>query len=419
MEALKASNVRPPPPPPPTPECSEEIIIQTILNHKDVNLDALNMLHDIIPPDISKEEEDAAIKIQSLIRGVNARKDVEALKAAAAQICDKYVTITNETVLDVEKNENDIKVLDNYKDALLASLYSQVEFLRNEIEEKNLLIRKLIINDQQSSIYSEKDSLQLTSEYIITSEYDGDKDVDNAGTALLTQPEIEIELQQRINIEKQLTNVRTMKHKEFTRFTQNHDDLNTSRHAPIDRGFKPSVLIKDGVEDVEHNNHLWPQNTCLIVGDSILNNLDETKLNKKNKVVKVRAFPGSSIGDMFSYIQPLIRKKTAYIILHVGTNDAPHKSADAILDELLRLKSYILKHLPNCKIALSQPTIRNDNSRAKDTIRNLINKLDLLNIQTIDNRNIELEQLGRRGLHLNKWGTSKLAMNYISFLRGF
>ena len=41
---------------------------------------------------------------------------------------------------------------ESYKDALLASLYSQVEFLRNELEEKNLLIRTLII--KESDVYN-------------------------------------------------------------------------------------------------------------------------------------------------------------------------------------------------------------------------------------------------------------------------
>ena len=136
-----------------------------------------------------------------------------------------------------------------------------------------------------------------------------------------------------------------------------------------------------------HKDHVWPPNTCLIVGDSILNNLDESKLTKRNRVVKVKAFPGSNIGDMYSYIVPF-RKQPTYIILLVGTNDSTHKSADVILDELLQLKTLISKQLPSCKNILSLPTIRNDNSKAKETIRNLINKLDLMDIQKIDNRNI-------------------------------
>ena len=102
------------------------------------------------------------------------------------------------------------------------------------------------------------------------------------------------------------------------------------------------VSIPDSIN--EHNtqkDHYWPPNTCLVVGDSILNNLDEFKLTKKNKVVKVRAFPGSPIVDMHSYILLLIRKQSTY----VGTNGAHDKTADAILDELLQLKSFTTNQL--------------------------------------------------------------------------
>ena len=43
----------------------------------------------------------------------------------------------------------------DFKDALLASLYSQVEFLRGELEEKNLLIRTLIIKESEVYNYPE------------------------------------------------------------------------------------------------------------------------------------------------------------------------------------------------------------------------------------------------------------------------
>ena len=150
------------------------------------------MLDDIIPPEINKELEDAAI-----IKNTSQNNIIgeEALNTINSK--DKSVTITNETVLDID-------VLNNYKDALLASLYSQMEFLKNEIEEKNLLIRKLIINDQHSSAHSKNDIPEKDT----TSEYDGDNDVDNVNSiSVLTQSEIEIELQQRLNIENQLTDV--------------------------------------------------------------------------------------------------------------------------------------------------------------------------------------------------------------------
>ena len=52
----------------------------------------------------------------------------------------------------IEQNTVFEKTLDaatNFKDALLATLYVQVEFLKTELEEKNLLIRTLIIKDSE------------------------------------------------------------------------------------------------------------------------------------------------------------------------------------------------------------------------------------------------------------------------------
>ena len=134
-------------------------------------------------------------------------------------------------------------------------------------------------------------------------------------------------------------------------------------------------------------------------------------------VVKVRAFSGSNINDMYSYIKPLLRKNPCHIILHIGSNDTPFKSADEIVDGILELKLFISNKLPDCDVIISQPTTRNDIMRAKLTTREIINKLNLLEMPMIDNSNIELEQLGKKGLHLNKWGSSKLALNFISHIR--
>ena len=188
---------------------------------------------------------------------------------------------------------------------------------------------------------------------------------------------------------------------------KDNGDLRTMKEKLVDlAGYKsPYVTVRD--KRKMHNNskciinHVWPENTCLIVGDSILNNLKESKLTEKNRVVKVRAFPGSNIQDMFSYIVPLLRKRPSYLILHIGTNDAAYKPVDDILNELIKLKTFISEQLPTCKIVISQPTTRNDNLKAKVTINHLINKLDILGIPTIDNSNIGLEQLGKRGIHLN------------------
>ena len=45
----------------------------------------------------------------------------------------KNINITNDTELDVINSNIDMS---DFKDSLLASLYSQIEFLRHELEDK-------------------------------------------------------------------------------------------------------------------------------------------------------------------------------------------------------------------------------------------------------------------------------------------
>ena len=54
---------------------------------------------------------------------------------------------------------------------------------------------------------------------------------------------------------------------------------------------------------------LWPKDTILITGDSILNGLEENRMRNIGKhTVKIRAFPGANVLDMYSYITPLLKK---------------------------------------------------------------------------------------------------------------
>ena len=67
------------------------------------------------------------------------------------------IIINSDTELEIintpirEKISTPIDTTD-FKDALLASLYTQVEFLKNQIEEKDLLIRTLVI--KENDIYT-------------------------------------------------------------------------------------------------------------------------------------------------------------------------------------------------------------------------------------------------------------------------
>ena len=82
-------------------------------------------------------------------------------------------------------------------------------------------------------------------------------------------------------------------------------------------------------------NHPWKKGTTLIIGDSILSGLREFKMSKR-KTIKVRTFPGATIGDMKFFVVPHLRKNPDKIVLHVGTNDAPHATPKEMLNAIKR-----------------------------------------------------------------------------------
>ena len=78
----------------------------------------------------------------------------------------------------------------------------------------------------------------------------------------------------------------------------------------------------------------WRKGTCLFTGDSMLGNVDKTRMSRKFKV-KVRPFPGAKTEDMFHYLVPLLEKMLGYVILHVGSNNAIDYEANTTTAEPL------------------------------------------------------------------------------------
>ena len=132
--------------------------------------------------------------------------------------------------------------------------------------------------------------------------------------------------------------------------------------------------------------------------------------------VKVRAFNGANIEDMYSYVKPLLKKELSHVLLHVGTNDAPFLTSELRLNEILRLK-LIEKSAENVKVIISQPIIRADNAKAQMKINNLNSKLSNLNILCMSNSNVKGGHLGWEGLHLNDRGNGRIALNIMNLIR--
>ena len=150
----------------------------------------------------------------------------------------------------------------------------------------------------------------------------------------------------------------------------------------------------------------------------MLHEIDKNRLSgAKPNSVKVRIFRGVTIDDLKDFLKLYLKHSPTNIILHFGTNNTINDSSSVILNELLLLKKFIHTELSELSVILSNIIDRLDNGIARLKISNFNKHLNSLKIDTIDNGNISSEHLNGSGLHLNRHGKGKLAMNLIKKLR--
>ena len=194
-------------------------------------------------------------------------------------------------------------------------------------------------------------------------------------------------------------------------------DLNrllSSTNQPCETNSMPAFDVPSEPTDT----HLWPKNTVLIVGDSMMYGINEKRLSKQLNV-KVRPHPGATTRDLYDHLKAHLRKKPDFVVLHVGANDACYKtkSAEMIFNEISRLKMFVECQVPGVKVTISCPIIRRDDDTANIKVIHLRQMLRLSGLDIITNDNITYDHLGKKGLHLTGKGVGRLAMNMIAFIK--
>ena len=104
---------------------------------------------------------------------------------------------------------------------------------------------------------------------------------------------------------------------------------------------------------MNENLQKWSGKTTLIVDNSKLSSIDERRISKNDRKVKVKFFPGATIEDIYDYIKPLLKKCTDNIIFHVGTDNMVNESSKVALGKLLDLKEFIENTLPESNVIIS------------------------------------------------------------------
>ena len=157
----------------------------------------------------------------------------------------------------------------------------------------------------------------------------------------------------------------------------------------------------------------------------MISNINENTLSSKY-FTKVRSFPGSTTEDLQDYIKPLIRKQPDKIILVIGTNDIERRTVNDTLSSVKKVMDMILEKLPDCHIVISEIIRRADSRLTGAKLAELNRKINefnqnlkTMNVDILRQQNIIREHLGMQGLHLNRNGNKRLALNVIEKIRSF
>lgn len=181
---------------------------------------------------------------------------------------------------------------------------------------------------------------------------------------------------------------------------------------------KDKTKNKTPIKKADSNSN--PKKSVIILGDSIVKNLNswEMSSNLKNCKVKVMSFSGATIECMQDYMKPSIRDNPNHFILHVGTNNLNSTEpaidiAQSIIKQALTLKNE--KH----DVSVSSIILRKDNwnNKAIEVNENLKELCEEKNIFFIDHSNsIKQRHLNRSRLHLNMKGSAVLGKTFVNHI---
>ena len=362
-----------------------------------------------------------------------------AMSADLANLRDNVIINSADQYIRVIAEENEKLKLEN---SLLTDRLNTVSYVISDLNSKikdlesekaSLVTTIKIINDQHQHIkvnLSPRPAIQpdAVSEQI-TKDANGYANTDNIVVDLSEASEDD-NMPKNIKKDNKKNNRKnkgtaTAKHNKnpsnLTIQLQNYQQQSNGMHNEISNANQPKST-KQVNTDQHHNsksrNH--KAKTTVIVGDSMIKNLQGWRLSNADNHVVVKSFSGATTSDMEDYLKPIIRREPEEIILHVGTNDLKLTSGELVADGVINLAIQIRENSPSTKVTISSILPRTDKPGLSEKI-SLTNKriksfCEQNNLDHLEHRAIDLTCLNSRGLHLNRKGTSVLATSITNYI---
>ena len=149
---------------------------------------------------------------------------------------------------------------------------------------------------------------------------------------------------------------------------------------------------------------------AIILGDSLLNGINEKCLSKKHNVKIVNKPGATSECLLLQELDNLIKYQAQSIIFHADTNDLTN--GINMLNNAKKIVKELKTKLPKVKITFSGLITRKDkknlDKNVTETNKRLRNYCRQKDIDYIDNSNITEDSLGVKKLHLNSFFAKNL-----------
>lgn len=348
---------------------------------------------------MDKEIEDAEALIDETFNLIKENENIEKSKPILNEDIKKFI-------MDAVKEQTNSKVYYEYE--LIKSYKERIIFLENQNKHLGSIISDLTKSHTLHKIVSE--NLEKTQSSIPEA-----IDINTPNLSLIEDIDKENikEGECKLSVDDQLSMVRKDNH---TNYLLHRKHQSSTKEINENKENKKSCLKKNDTSKKRVTiDEKYVNKKCVVLSDSMFNGIHEKSVSKNGNEFTIKYVSGAKVNDLTEHIHVIENKKPDVVVIHAGTNNAPFMTSNQIVDELLALKNHILK-AHNCKVIISTPIIRMDDGKASYTIRNVNNHLKQLKVTLMDNSNITPQDLGKKGLHLSKWGKSKLAKNLVETL---
>ena len=164
------------------------------------------------------------------------------------------------------------------------------------------------------------------------------------------------------------------------------------------------------------NHRKIKKETVLIVGDSMLKDIEESKLSK-TRHIRVQPIPGGKNDKIKENLNDLLHEELQKVIVHVTRDNAMIDTPKEIFKKVISVKYLIESIMLKCGATTSNLIMRTDEPKASKIIDEVNRLIKSSTINFVESSNIKGNQLGKHSIHLNNQGCKMFARNLLNAIR--